>query len=164
MGVIGWLYASIALPPGNSPITHCIGGWVGLWRFWRRESLLPLSGIQHLIVQYETFSLFRLRYFGCPLLCTVSVLFVFKARSYPCGAPVKIAEFGLNLRMKITRELNESSWNLRLENYVENRAAISVFVYVRHYKWRPTRGLPTGRVLTSLFCLCVDLTGYWTRA
>jgi hypothetical protein len=29
MGVGGQLYAPASLPPGNRPVTHCIGGWVG---------------------------------------------------------------------------------------------------------------------------------------
>jgi hypothetical protein len=29
MGVGGQLHAPAALPPGNRPGTHCIGGWVG---------------------------------------------------------------------------------------------------------------------------------------
>jgi hypothetical protein len=29
MGVGGQLHAPAVLPPGNRPVTHCIGGWVG---------------------------------------------------------------------------------------------------------------------------------------
>jgi hypothetical protein len=29
MGVGGQRHAPAALPPGNRPIPHCIGGWVG---------------------------------------------------------------------------------------------------------------------------------------
>ena len=29
MGEGGQLHAAAALPPGNRPGTHCIGGWVG---------------------------------------------------------------------------------------------------------------------------------------
>jgi hypothetical protein len=29
MGVGGQIHAPVALPPGNRPGTHCMGGWVG---------------------------------------------------------------------------------------------------------------------------------------
>ena len=98
MGVIGQLYASLALPPRKELVpTHWIGaGWTPepVWTFLEKRKILPLSGIEHRIVQSITYLLFRLRCFGWLLICTVSVLFVFRACSYLCGALVKIAECG----------------------------------------------------------------------
>jgi hypothetical protein len=49
MGMGGQLHAPAALPPGNRPGTHCVGGWVG--RSGRLRKISPPPGFDPRTVQ-----------------------------------------------------------------------------------------------------------------
>ena len=52
MGVGGQRHAPAALPPGKTPGTRCIGGWVGLQgRSGRVRKILPQPGFDSRAIQ-----------------------------------------------------------------------------------------------------------------
>jgi hypothetical protein len=66
MRVGGQLHGPAALPPGQRPGTHCVGGWVGPRAVWTAAEDLAPTRIQSPNRPARSESLYRLRYPGPP--------------------------------------------------------------------------------------------------